>query len=336
MSAALDEAGLENAAILLMSLGEEEAAGVFKHLEPKEVQRLGETIARMKTITRDKVDSVLEKFAGVAATQSSLVPDTDAYVKSVLKRALGDDKAELLIGRILQTSDIGGIERLKWMDASAVAELLRQEHPQVVATILVHLEQEQAGAVLKCFPERARNEVLIRIASLDGVQPEAMQDLNDVLSQLLAGGGARPKRASLGGVKTAAEIINLLSTPVETSALDFIREADAELAQQIQDNMFTFDDLMRLDDKGIQALLKEVQSDSLVVALKGATPELRDRIFKNMSSRAAETLKEDLDSRGPVRLSEVENEQKELLKVVRRLAEEGQLVLSSGGGDDFV
>jgi flagellar motor switch protein FliG len=336
VSGALDDAGLENAAILLMSLGEEEAAAVFKHLEPKEVQRLGETIAKMKTITRDKVDSVLEKFAGVAATQSSLVPDTDAYVKSVLKRALGDDKAELLIGRILQTSDIGGIERLKWMDAQAVAELLRQEHPQIVATILVHLEQDQAGAVLKSFPERARNEVLIRIASLDGVQPEAMQDLNDVLSQLLAGGTAKPKRASLGGVKTAAEIINLLGTPVETSVLDFIREADAELAQQIQDNMFTFDDLMRLDDKGIQALLKEAQSDSLVVALKGATPELRDRIFKNMSSRAAETLKEDLDSRGPVRLSEVENEQKELLKVVRRLAEEGQLVLSSGGGDDFV
>jgi flagellar motor switch protein FliG len=336
VSGALDDAGLENAAILLMSLGEEEAAAVFKHLEPKEVQRLGETIAKMKTITRDKVDSVLEKFAGVAATQSSLVPDTDAYVKSVLKRALGDDKAELLIGRILQTSDIGGIERLKWMDAQAVAELLRQEHPQIVATILVHLEQDQAGAVLKSFPERARNEVLIRIASLDGVQPEAMQDLNDVLSQLLAGGTAKPKRASLGGVKTAAEIINLLGTPVETSVLDFIREADAELAQQIQDNMFTFDDLLRLDDKGIQALLKEAQSDSLVVALKGATPELRDRIFKNMSSRAAETLKEDLDSRGPVRLSEVENEQKELLKVVRRLAEEGQLVLSSGGGDDFV
>jgi flagellar motor switch protein FliG len=336
MSAGLDEAGLENAAILLMSLGEEEAAGVFKHLEPKEVQRLGETIAKMKTITRDKVDSVLEKFSTVAATQSSLVPDTDAYVKSVLKRALGDDKADLLIGRILQTRDIAGIERLKWMDASAVAELLRQEHPQIVATILVHLEQDQAGAVLKLFPERARNEVLIRIASLDGIQPEALQDLNDVMSQLLAGGSAKPKRASLGGVKTAAEIINLLGTPVETSALDFIREADAELAQQIQDNMFTFDDLMRLDDKGIQALLKEVQSDSLVVALKGATPELRERIFKNMSSRAAETLKEDLDSRGPVRLSEVENEQKELLKVVRRLAEEGQLVLSSGGGDDFV
>jgi flagellar motor switch protein FliG len=200
----------------------------------------------------------------------------------------------------------------------------------------VHLDQDQAGAVLKAFPERARNEVLIRIASLDGIQPEALADLNEVMSQVLAGGGAKPRQASLGGVKTAAEIINLLGTPVETSVLDFIREADADLAQQIQDNMFTFDDLMRLDDKGFQALLKEVQSDSLVVALKGATPELRDRIFKNMSSRAAETLREDLDSRGPVRLAEVENEQKELLKVVRRLADEGQLVLSSGGGDDFV
>jgi flagellar motor switch protein FliG len=336
MSVAMDEAGLENAAILLMSLGEEEAAEVFKHLEPKEVQRLGETIAKMKTITRDKVDSVLEKFSSVAAEQSSLVPDTDEYVRSVLKRALGDDKADLLIGRILQSSDIAGIERLKWMEASSVAELLRQEHPQIVATILVHLDQDQAGAVLKAFPERARNEVLIRIASLDCIQPEALADLNEVMSQVLAGGGAKPRQASLGGVKTAAEIINLLGTPVETSVLDFIREADANLAQQIQDNMFTFDDLMRLDDKGFQALLKEVQSDSLVVALKGATPELRDRIFKNMSSRAAETLREDLDSRGPVRLAEVENEQKELLKVVRRLADEGQLVLSSGGGDDFV
>jgi flagellar motor switch protein FliG len=335
MTTAMDEAGLENAAILLMSLGEEEAAEVFKHLEPKEVQRLGETIAKMKTITRDKVDSVLEKFSSVASEQSILVPDTDQYVKSVLKRALGDDKAELLIGRILQSSDIAGIERLKWMEASSVAELLRHEHPQIVATILVHLDQDQAGAVLKAFPERARNEVLIRIASLDGIQPEAPQDLNEVMAQVLAG-GAKPRQASRGGVKAAAEIINLLGTPVETSVLDFIREADADLAQQIMDNMFTFDDLLRLDDKGFQALLKEVQSDSLVVALKGATPELRERVFKNMSSRAAETLREDLDSRGPVRLAEVENEQKEMLKAVRRLAEEGQLVLASGGGDDFV
>jgi flagellar motor switch protein FliG len=335
VSAALDEAGLENAAILLMSLGEEQAAGVFKHLEPKEVQRLGETIAKMKTISRDKVDSVLEKFAGVAAARSNLVTDTNEYIKSVLTKALGDDKANLLIDRILQGSDIAGIESLKWMDAGSVAELLRNDHPQIVAAILVHLDHEQAGDVLKGFTERMRNEVMIRVASLDGIQPSALKDLNDVLSRVVSG-GEKQRKASLGGAKTAAEIINLLGSTVETSVLDYIREADAELAQKIQDNMFTFDDLNKLDDKGFQALLKEVQSDSLVVALKGATPELRDKVFKNMSTRAAETLREDLESRGPVRLSEVETEQKELLKVVRRLAAEGQIVLASGGDDEFV
>jgi flagellar motor switch protein FliG len=337
VSAALDEQGLENAAILLMSLGEEEAAQVFRHLEPKEVQRLGETIAKMKTITRDKVDSVLEKFSTVAAQHSSLVPDTDQYVRSVLKKALGDDKANLLLDRILQGSDIAGIESLKWMDASSVAELLRNEHPQIAAAILVHLEHDQCSAVLKAFAERQRNEVLVRIATLDGIQPSALKDLNEVLSRVLSGsGGDNQRKASLGGVKTAAEIINLLGGSVETSVLDFIREADADLAQKIMDNMFTFDDVEKIDDKGLQALLKEVQGDSLVIALKGASTELRDKIFKNMSSRAAETLREDLESRGPVRLSEVEAEQKEVMKTVRRLVEEGQIVLSGGGDDGFV
>ncbi len=334
-SVAMNEAGLENAAILLMSLGEEEAAEVFKHLEPKEVQRLGETIAKMKSISREKVESVLEQFSSVASEQSSLVPDTDAYVKNVLTRALGNEKAKLLTDRILQGNDAAGIETLKWMDAGAVAELLHNEHPQIVAAILVHLDHDQAGPVLKGLPERMRNEVLIRIASLDGIQPNALRDLNEVMSKVLRSGGEM-RRASLGGVKTAAEIINLLGSPIETSVLDFIREADAELAQKIMDNMFIFDDLNRLDDKGFQALLKEVQSESLVVALKGATVELRDKIFKNMSSRAAETLKEDLESRGPVRLSEVEAEQKEVLKIVRRLADEGQIVLGGGGGDELV
>jgi flagellar motor switch protein FliG len=331
----MNEAGLENAAILLMSLGEEEAAAVLKHLEPKEVQRLGETISKMKSISREKVESVLEQFSTVASEQSILVADTDAYVKNVLVRALGDDKAKLLTDRILQGNDVAGIDTLKWMDAGAVAELLHNEHPQIVAAILVHLDHDQAGPVLKGLPERMRNEVLIRIASLDGIQPNALRDLNDVMSKVLRSGGEM-RRASLGGVKTAAEIINLLGSPIETSVLDYIREADAELAQKIMDNMFTFDDLNRLDDKGFQALLKEVQSESLVVALKGASAELRDKIFKNMSSRAAETLKEDLESRGPVRLSEVEAEQKEVLKIVRRLADEGQVVLGGGGGDELV
>jgi flagellar motor switch protein FliG len=334
-STSMNEQGLEDAAILLMSLGEEEAAEVFKHLEPREVQRLGETIAKMKSISRDKVEGVLDRFSSVAAEQSILVADTDAYVKNVLKKALGDDKANLLIDRILQGSDVAGIESLKWMDAGAVAELLRNEHPQIVAAILVHLDTEQASAVLKLFPERLRNEVLIRVATLDGIQPSALKDLNEVMSKVLAGSD-KMRKASLGGVKTAAEIINLLGSSVETAALDYIREADNELAQKIMDNMFVFDDLARLDDKGFQALLKEVQSESLVVALKGASPDLRDKIFKNMSTRAAETLREDLESRGPVRLSEVEAEQKEMLKIVRRLADEGQLVLGGGGDDEFL
>jgi flagellar motor switch protein FliG len=335
MASALDEAGLEKAAILLMSLGEEEAAEVFKHLAPKEVQRLGETIAKMKAVTRERVDSVLESFEKVASTDSMLVADSNEYVKSVLKKALGDDKANLLIDRILQGSDVTGIESLKWMDAQSVAELLRNEHPQIAAAILVHLEFDQAADVLKVFTERQRNEVLVRIATLDGIQPTALRDLNEVMSKVLAGGD-RTKKSTLGGVKAAAEILNMLGSSVETSVLDFVRENDNDLAQQIMDNMFTFDDVEKIDDKGIQSLLKEVQSESLVIALKGATPGMRDKVFRNMSSRAAETLKEDLDTRGPVRLSEVEAEQKELLKIVCRLVDEGQIVLAGGGDEQFL
>ena len=335
MAASLDEVGLEDAAILLMSLGEEEAAEVLKHLAPKEVQKLGETIARLKSIPRDRVDKVLDKFAEVSGADSHLVTDTDEYVRSVLRKALGEDKASLLIDRILQGSDVSGIEGLKWMDANSVAELLRNEHPQIVAAILVHLDFDQSSSIMKAFSERQRNDVLMRIATLDGIQPTALKDLNEVLSKVLAG-GERMKKSTLGGVKPAAEIINLLGTAIETSVLDHIREADADLAQKIMDNMFTFDDLTKLDDKGMQSLLKEVQSESLVIALKGATPELREKVFKNMSTRAAETLREDLESRGPVRVSEVEAEQKELLKTVRRLMDEGQIVLASGGADDFL
>ncbi len=335
MSASLDDTGLENAAILLMSLGEEEASEVFKHLAPKEVQRLGETISRMKAVTRERVENVLDRFGEVAANESMLVADSNEYVKTVLRKALGDEKANMLIDRILQGNDVTGIESLKWMDPSSVAELLRNEHPQIVAAILVHLEYDQAAEVLKTFTERQRNEVMVRIATLDGIQPSALRDLNEVMSKVLAGGD-RSKKNSLGGVKTAAEILNMLGSAVETSVLDFVREADNDLAQKIMDNMFTFDDVEKVDDKGIQALMKEVQSESLVIALKGATPALREKIFKNMSSRAAETLREDLESRGPVRLSEVEAEQKEMLKIVRRLVDEGQIVLAGGGDEQFV
>jgi flagellar motor switch protein FliG len=331
----MDDKGVEDAAILLMSLGEEEASEVFKHLQPKEVQKLGETIAKLKVIPRSRVEQVLERFDAVAETQSTLVNDTDEYVRNVLRKALGDDKANLLLDRILQGGDVSSIESLKWMDANSVAELLRNEHPQIIAAILAHLDFDQTSSVLRVFTERQRNEVLVRIATLDGIQPMALKDLNEVMSQVLAG-GERMKKSSLGGVKTAAEIINMLGSSVEASVLDYIREADADLAQKIMDNMFTFDDLDKIDDKGIQAVLKEVQSESLVIALKGASAELREKIFRNMSTRAAETLREDLESRGPVRLSEVESEQKEMLKIVRRLVDEGTIMLAGGGDDQFL
>ena len=331
----MDEKGLEDAAILLMSMGEEGAAEVFKQLEPKEVQALGETIAKLKTINKERVGTVLDKFIEETKGIETLVSDTDEYVKSVLRKALGDDKANILIERIIQGGDTTGIESLKWMDPASVAELLRNEHPQIVAAILAHLDADQGSSVLKFFTERHRNEVMVRLATLDGIQPSALKDLNEVLARVLSG-GTQMRRSALGGVKPSAEIINLLGSALETSVLDYIREADSDLAQKIMDNMFTFDDLGKLDDKGFQALLKEVQTESLIISLKGASPEIREKVFKNMSSRAAETLREDLESRGPVKLSDVENEQKEMLKIVRRLADEGQITLASGGDDEYV
>jgi flagellar motor switch protein FliG len=331
----MEDQGIQDAAIFLMSIGEEEAAEVFKHLSPKEVQKLGETIAGMRTVSRDRVDQVMGKFTDEAASQSLLVSDTNNYVKSVLKRALGDDKASLLIDRIMQGSDVSGIESLKWMDPQSIAELLRNEHPQIMAAILVHLDSDLIAGVLKQLTERMRNEVMLRIATLEGIQPTALNDLNEVLYKVLAGGD-KVRKTSLGGVQTAADILNLMGTAIEGTVIESIREQDSDLAQKITDKMFTFEDLLKLDNKSVQMVLKEVSGDMLVIALKGASTELKELILGNMSSRAAEGLRDDLESRGPVRLSEVEGQQKEILKVVRRLSDEGTIVVGGGGDDGFV
>jgi flagellar motor switch protein FliG len=327
--------GLDDAAILMMSLGEAEASEVFKHLSPKEVQKLGEAIAKTKAVTRERVNEVVDKFTGIAAAQSLLVSNSGDYVRSVLKRALGDDKAALLIDRILQGGDVSGIESLKWMEPSSVAELLRNEHPQIVAAILVHLDFDQAAEILKFFTERQRNEVMLRVATMEGIQPSALKDLNEVLFKVLAGSD-KMRKSSLGGVKAAAEMINLMGTAIEGTVIESIRNHDPDLAQKVMDKMFVFDDVIKLDDKSIQTVLKEVSSDVLIVALKGAQPELKDKILGNMSTRAAETLREDLESRGPMRLSEVEAQQKEILKIVRRLADEGSIVIGGGSDDAMV
>ena len=331
----MDEEGLNKAAILLISLGEEAAGEVFKHLSPKEVQKLGETIARMRAISRDKVDEIVARFSEDAAAQSLLVSDTGNYVRSVLKRALGDDKASLLIDRILQGGDVSGIESLKWMDPLSVAELLRNEHPQIVAAILVHLDAEQCAAVLMQLSDRQRAEIMLRVATLEGIQPTALKDLNEVLYKVLAGGD-KVRKSSLGGVKTAAEIINLLGSGVDASVLESIRSYDADLAQKIMDKMFVFEDIGKLDSRSIQTVLREVASETLIVALKAASNEMKETILSNMSSRAAEALREDLEARGPMRLSEVEAQQREIIKIVRRLAEEGQIVLGGGADDALV
>ena len=331
----MDEEGLNDAAILLISLGEEAAGEVFKHLSPKEVQKLGETIARMRAISRDKVDAIVSRFSDDAAAQSLLVSDTGNYVRSVLKRALGDDKATLLIDRILQGGDVSGIESLKWMDPLSVAELLRNEHPQIVAAILVHLDAEQASAILMQLTDRQRSEIMLRVATLEGIQPTALKDLNEVLYKVLAGGD-KIRKSSLGGVKTAAEIINLLGSGMDASVLESIRSYDPDLAQKIMDKMFVFEDIGKLDDRSAQMVLREVASETLIVALKAASNEMRDKILANMSSRAAEALREDLEARGPMRLSEVEAQQREIIKTVRRLAEEGQVVLGGGADDALV
>lgn len=331
----MDNDGLTQAAILLLSLGEEEAAEVFKYLSPKEVQGIGEIMAKTKTVTRDKVDAVLGSFCEQAGMQTSVGANSDEFVRSVLNKALGSDKANLLLDRILQGSDVAGIEGLRWMDAASVAELVKGEHPQIIASILVHLERDQASDVLGQFVPRLRNEVLLRIATLDGIQPNALQELNEVLGKVLASGD-KVKKTTLGGVRAAAEILNFIGTARETSIIEAVREHDAELAQKILDEMFTFDDLIDIDDRGIQLLLREVQSESLIVALKGAKQELRDKIFKNMSQRAGDLLREDLEAKGPVKVSEVESEQKEILKIARRLSEEGQIALGGKGEEAYV
>ena len=329
------EDGVEKSAILLLSLGEEHAAEVLKQLGPKEVQKLGHAMALLKSVPRTRVEEVLTEFQTTAREATAVHVDTDAYIRSVLTKALGDDKASNLISRILQGGDTAGIEGLKWMDAPTAADLIKNEHPQIIATILVHLEPDQGSEILNHFTERLRNDVVLRIATLEGIQPSALKELNDVMLRLLSG-SANIKKAAMGGVRTVAEILNFIGTANETSVVDSIREYDPELAQKILDEMFVFENLLDIDDRGIQLLLREIQSDSLILALKGATEPLREKIFKNMSKRAAEMLREDLESRGPVRLSEVEGEQKEILKIVRRLADEGQIVLGGAGGEQMV
>lgn len=329
----MSDAGVLKSAILMLALGEDEASEVMKFLSPKEVQKLGTVMAGMKPVPREEVENVVNEFITEYDNSSNFGLDSDEYIRSVLTKALGDDKASNLLNRILQTRDASGIESLKWMDAFTVAEFIKNEHPQIIATILVHLEADQAAEIIGHFTDRLRQDVMLRVATLDGVKPVALKELNEVMVKVLSG-NENMKKQTMGGIKTAAEIMNYLSGDNEAKLMEGLKTYDDGMAQAIMDEMFVFDNILEIDDKGIQVLMREVQSDMLIVALKGTSDEMKEKFLKNMSSRAADMMREDMESRGPVKLSEVEGQQKQILQIVRRLADEGQIMLAGKGDDD--
>jgi len=322
--------GADRAAIFLMSLGEDEAAEILRHLGPKEVHKIGTAMTTLQNVTREQVNTVVQEFVSTVSEQTSLGVGNTEYIRKVLIKALGEDRANSIIDRIVMGGTNRGLEQLKWLDGKTIAEMIRLEHPQIIAIVLSYLDADQAAQVLNELPERVRHDIIMRIATLEGVQPAALQELDEIMERQFSG-KQRLKSSSLGGPQAAASILNFLDSSVETSIMEQIAEVDSDLSQKIQDLMFVFDDLKEVDDRGIQLLLREISTDMLVVALKGADDQLRQKVFKNLSKRAAEMLADDLQAKGPVRLSEVEAAQKEILNIAKRLADDGQLALGSGG-----
>lgn len=336
MSTNQELSGIERSAILLLSLGEDEAAEVMRHLGPREVQKLGATMARLSHVSTQQAQTVLADFRSRLERQTSLGVGSDQYIRAMLTKALGADKAGTLIERILHGGDASGLENLKWMDARSIADLIKLEHPQVLAMILAYMEPEQAGEVIHHLPERLVSEAMMRLASLETVQPAAIRELNEILEEQLSGESQSLQVASLGGAKAAADVLNRLETSLSTTILDKIRETDDELAEKVQEKMFVFDDLIKLDDRSMQVLLREIPSEGFVVALKGANAALREKFFANMSKRAAEMMRDDLEAKGPVRVSEVESAQKGILQIATRLDAAGQLSLGGGSSEAMV
>jgi flagellar motor switch protein FliG len=327
--------GTDRAAVLLLTLGEESAAEVLKHMGPKEVQKVGSAMAAMTNVPREQVVQVLEQFSSHVEEQTALGVGSEDYIRTVMVEALGEDKAKGLMDRILLGGNTKGLEALKWMDARSVAELIRLEHPQIQAIVLSYLDDDHAAEVIGSLPERTRHDVLLRIATLDGIQPSALQELDEILEQQFHG-NQNVQSSTMGGVRSAADILNFVDSSLEGEIMEMIKDVDSELGQQIQDLMFVFDNLVDVDDRGIQAILREVSSETLILALKGADEAMKNKIFSNMSKRAAEMMQDDLENKGPVRLSEVEGAQKEILAVARRMSDSGEIVLGGKGAEQFV
>ena len=326
---------VDKAAILLLSLGEADAAQVLRHLGPKEVQKVGTAMAQMRNVQKTQIEQVMSEFVETVGDQTGLGVGSDGYIRKMLTQALGEDKAGGLIDRILLGGNTSGLDSLKWMEPRAVADVIRYEHPQIQAIVVAYLDPDQAGEVLSHFDHKVRLDIVLRVSSLNTVQPAALKELNLILEKQFSG-NANTTRATLGGVKRAADIMNVPESSVEGQLMDAIRDVDEDLSSQIEDLMFVFDNLADVDDRGIQVLLREVSSDVLVLALKGADEAIKEKIFKNMSKRAGELLRDDLEAKGPVRVSEVEGAQKEILTIARRMAEAGEIVLGGKGGEEMV
>lgn len=325
------EEGLEKSAILMLALGEDGASEVMRHLNPKEVQRLGSKMTKTGNITVDRVDDIMKELLDYTSRQSALGLNSSGYIKSVLNKALGEEKASYLLDSILTSSDTSGIEGLKWMEPQTVAELIKNEHPQIIATIMVHLERDHCAAILNHFNGDLKSEVVLRIATLDGIQPNALKELNDVLSKLLANGGDKITKKALGGPRTAAEILNFVGITSEKHIIDSISSINPELSAQIEDEMFTFENILDLQDRDVQKILRRVDMARLCVAMKGISPDIEKKIFSNMAVRVANALREDIEIRGAVKISEIESAQKEILKLIREMSDAEEITLLKGG-----
>jgi flagellar motor switch protein FliG len=329
-----ERTGTDRAAILLLTLGEQEAAQVLKHMGAKEVQRIGAAMAKLANVSKEEVYTVITDFASSVESQTSVGVGAEDFLRKVLVDALGQEKASSIIDRISIGRSTKGLEALKWMDSRAVAELIRLEHPQIISIVLAYLEPDQSAEILTCLPANMRSDIMVRIATLDGVQPSALSELDDIMEKTFAGKGTA-RTSALGGAKAAANIINNLEPSHESVIMDQIVQTDEALGSRIQDLIFVFDNLLEIDDRSMQELLRQVSSDKLLLAMKGCEDAMKEKIFKNMSQRAAEMLKDDLESKGPVRISEVEGAQKEILQTARKLAESGAIALA-GKGDEYV
>ncbi|MGB0468026.1 MAG: flagellar motor switch protein FliG [Pontibacterium sp.] len=325
----------DKAAVLLISLGESDAAEILKHLGPKQVQRIGQAMAALDNIPQSKVESVIGDFLSMVGDQTGIGINNDVYIRAMLNEALGEEKAKTLLDRILISKNTSGLDTLRWMEPRQIAEIIHYEHPQIQAVIISYLDPDVAAAVLAFFDEKVRLDIVMRVASLDSIQPVALQELNDILERQFSGGTGTNHMSNLGGLQAAASIMNFIDSNIEAEVMDGIKEADELLANKIADMMFVFDNLIDVDDRAIQAILREVATDVLILALKGADTSLQEKVFRNMSKRAAELLRDDLEAKGPVRVSEVEEAQREVLATARRLADEGEIVLG-GGGDEMI